>query len=313
MKAKCNLDIQNKEGDTALDLAEKYKHGEFSRLIRNSNQFSNRTETQEGAPTKGSKTVSLSHNENATVLPQRTTDGISVGSTGLTDLWSDVRSASRPRDDDTMSVGSAVSSFSAVSLNPTAHAAQRAQQRGIEEHAIKRAKARGKTSLSIHFNGDEDMNDVRDEITWWGGRLKEEFEKLKVGDVIEKGTTEDRRVQVELHGSENMGPAIKDWLKRNDYFREKWQQSTDVKECLKEQSFREKDRSRRVLFTLLVDQEELAVVEGRSGPDTVGTITVFWSNNLSMPGSRRLPYSVYQFLALSRELNVDNVPMLPSF
>jgi hypothetical protein len=200
-----------------------------------------------------------------------------------------------------------------VSLNPTAHAAERAQQRGIKEHAIKRAKARGKMSLSIHFNGDEDMNDVRDEITWWGGLLKEEFDKLKVGDVIEKGTTEDRRVQVEVHGSENMGPAIKDWLKRNDYFREKWQQSTDVRECLKEQSFREKDRSRRVLFTLLVDQEELAVVEGRSGPDTVGTITVFWNNNLSIPGSRRLPYSVYQFLALSRDLNVDNIPMLPSF
>jgi hypothetical protein len=180
LKAKCNPDIQNKEGNTGLDIAEQNKHGEFSRMIRNNNPFSgNRTETQEGA-----------------------------------DPWSDVRSASRPRDDDTMSVGSAVSSFSSVSLNPTAHAAQRAQQRGIEEHAIKRAKARGKMSLSIHFNGDEDMNDVRDEITWWGGRLKEEFEKLKVGVVIEKGTTEDRRVQVELHGSENMGPAIKDWLKR---------------------------------------------------------------------------------------------------
>ena len=78
---------------------------------------------------------------------------------------SDVRSGSRPSDDDTMSTGSAVSSFSTVSLNPTSHP---------------------------------------------GDRFKEEFEKLKVGDVIEKDTTEDRRVQVELHGIENMGPAIKD-------------------------------------------------------------------------------------------------------
>ena len=56
-------------------------------------------------------------------------------------------------------------------------------------------------SLSIHLNGIEDTNDVKDEISWWGGRLKEAFEQLEVGDVIEKGR-EDRRLEVELHGSE---------------------------------------------------------------------------------------------------------------
>ena len=127
----------------------------------------------------------------------------------------------------------------------------RFQERAITEDDIKRAKKQGKLSLSIHLNGDEDTNDVKDEINWWGDRLKEAFEQLEVGEVIEKGT-EDRRVEVELRGSETMGPEIKKWMKGHDYFREKEQQSTDMKEWRKKHgySWDEKHRPHRVLFTL---------------------------------------------------------------
>jgi hypothetical protein len=43
-------------------------------------------------------------------------------------------------------------------------------------------------TLSIHFNGQEDTNDLKDEISWWSGQLKEAFEQLEVGDVVEKGS-----------------------------------------------------------------------------------------------------------------------------
>ena len=131
-------------------------------------------------------------------------------------------------------------------------------------------------SLSIHLNDEEDTNDAKHEINWWGDRLKEAFQKLEVGEVIEKGT-EDRRVQVELRRSENLGPEIKEWLMGHDYFREKEQQSTDMKEWLKKHGYfwEENDRPHRVLFTLRRGQEEVVVVEGRSAPDKVGVITVF--------------------------------------
>ncbi len=96
-----------------------------------------------------------------------------------------------------------------MSMNPTNHAARRIVERAITEYDVKRVKTEGKLSLSIHLNGEENTNDGKDEINWWGVRLKEELHKLEVGDVIEKGM-EDRRVQVELRGSENMGPGIKE-------------------------------------------------------------------------------------------------------
>ena len=129
---------------------------------------------------------------------------------------------------------------------------------------------------SIHLNGEEDTNDAKHEINWWGERIKESFEQLEVGEVIEKGT-EHRRVQVELRGSENRGPKIKGWLKEHDYFMEKEQQSTDIKEWLNQHgnSWEVKYRPHRVLFTLRRGQEDVVVVEGRSAPDQVGVITVF--------------------------------------
>jgi hypothetical protein len=110
-------------------------------------------------------------------------------------------------------------------------------------------------SLSIHLNGKEETNDVKDEICQWGDRLKQAFEQLVVGGVIEKGKPEDRRLQMELHKSEKMGPRIKEWLKKQDYFRV--------------------ERQRRVIFKLRQVQEEVVVVEGRSAQDEVGVITSF--------------------------------------
>jgi hypothetical protein len=71
----------------------------------------------------------------------------------------------------------------------------------MQDHHDPRKMREGKLSLSIHLNGEEDSNDVKHEINWWGDRIKEAFQQLEVGEVIEKGT-DDRRVQVELCGSE---------------------------------------------------------------------------------------------------------------
>jgi len=110
---------------------------------------------------------------------------------------------------------------------------------------------------------------VKDEINWWGGRLKEAFEQLEVGEVIEKGT--------ESGGSgiarerEN-GPRNKEMDDLHDHFRRKKQQSTDMKKWLKKHgySWEEKDRPHRVILTLRWGQEEVVVVEGHSAPDMVG-------------------------------------------
>jgi hypothetical protein len=179
------------------------------------------------------------------------------------DVWDGVRNAgaSRPCDDDAMSMASnatrasTASKFSTVSYNPTKHGKERALQRKITEQGIKMVKAQGKMSLSIHLKGKEETNDVKDEISRWGERLKQAFEQLVVGEVIEKGQPEDRRLQMELHRSEKMGPQIKEWLKKHDYFRE--------------------ERQRRVIFKLRQVQEEVVVVEGRSAQDEVGVITSF--------------------------------------
>jgi hypothetical protein len=84
----------------------------------------------------------------------------------------------------------------------------------------------------------------------------EAFERLEVGEVMEKGSV-DRRVEVDLLGSQYRGPAIKEWLKRNDYFSDN-------------------ERQHRVLFTMQQGQEEVVVVEGRTNDlDEVGVITVY--------------------------------------
>jgi hypothetical protein len=196
----------------------------------------------------------------------------------------------RQRDDDEMSQASTGSRFSDVSYKPTTHSKEQAQKRGISDPDIKRTKAEGKMSLSIHLNGEEDTNKAKAEIRWWGDRLKESFEQLEVGEVIEKGKQKDRRVQMEMDGSEKMGPRvkewmkghptfdIKDWLQKHDYFGEKKQQSKDVKEWFKEHGYFWEERQRRVLFKLLQGQEGVVVVEGRSAPDEVGVITNYRRN-----------------------------------
>ena len=188
-------------------------------------------------------------------------------------------------------------------------------ERAITEDDIRRAKRQGKLSLAIHLNGEEDTGGAKDEINWWAGWLKEAFQDLEVGDVIEKGT-QDRRVQVELRRSENLGPEIKEWLKEHNYFKEKEQQSTDMKEWLNEHgySWEDKDRSHRVLFTLRRAQEEVVVVEGRSAPDTVGVITVFgaragfeFSNSGHHVDTKGFAENFFEvnYRALLRDLNAD--------
>ena len=122
--------------------------------------------------------------------------------------WVSSEPARRWEDDERL-VGS---TFSRVSMIPTPHTVRRSEDRVIPEEDIKKTKAQGKLTLSIHFNDQEDTNDVKDEISWQGGRFKETFEQLEVGDVIEKGR-EDGRLEVELHGSEKLCSEIKEWLK----------------------------------------------------------------------------------------------------
>jgi hypothetical protein len=51
--------------------------------------------------------------------------------------------------------------------------------------------------LAIHLNGEEDTNDGKDEINWWEDRLKEAFQQLELGKVIEKGM-QDRQVHIKI-------------------------------------------------------------------------------------------------------------------
>ena len=142
---------------------------------------------------------------------------------------------------------------------------------------------------------------------------------MEVGEVIEKGT-QDRRMQVELRRSENVGPEIKEWLKEHNYFREKKQQSTDMREWLKQHgySWEDKHRPHRVLFikTLRRGQEEVVatVVEGRSRPEEVGIITVFgatagleFSNSGHQVDTKGFAEDFFEvhYRALLRDLNAD--------
>ena len=65
---------------------------------------------------------------------------------------------------------------------------------------------------------EEDATEVKEEIRWWGDQLKEAVEQLEVGEVIEKGKPKDRRVQMELDGSEKMGQRRKEWMEGHTIF-----------------------------------------------------------------------------------------------
>ena len=111
----------------------------------------------------------------------------------------------RQRDDDEMSVASTASTFSAVSINPTAHAARRQGERDIETREVQRAKKEGRISLAIRFAGDEHSNKQATETAAleWGARVTAEFEGLQMGEVKTRGAPEDRRIEVEIRGPES--------------------------------------------------------------------------------------------------------------
>ena len=162
----------------------------------------------------------------------------------------------RQRDDDEMSVASTASTFSAVSINPTAHAARRQGERDIETREVQRAKKEGRISLAIRFAGDEHSNKQATETAAleWGARVTAEFEGLQMGEVKTRGAPEDRRIEVEIRGSEKVARRVKEWLKNESYFAD----------------------PRRVLYVLRQHpQEELVVVEGALQSGAVGLITVF--------------------------------------
>jgi hypothetical protein len=148
--------------------------------------------------------------------------------------------------------------------------------------------------------------------------------------VIEKGKPKDRRVQMELDGSEKMGPRvkewmtghptfdIKDWLQKHDYFGEKKQQSTDVKEWLKEHGHFWEERQRRVLFKLRQGQEGVVVVEGHSAPDEVGVITNYRRNEAGIISKDGYQFDTNEFAAnffgcvywpLLRDLDADELAL----
>jgi hypothetical protein len=167
----------------------------------------------------------------------------------------------RQRDDDEMSVASAASTFSAVSFHPTTHAATRQTERDIESSEIKRAKAQGRISLAIRFAVDETKEAAETDAHDWGVKLTEVFEGLQIGDTQIRGTPGNRRIEVQIRGSEKLARRIKEWLKDNSYFAD----------------------PRRVLYVLRQHsrgpQEELVVVEGPLASGVVGVITVFRRDN----------------------------------
>jgi hypothetical protein len=139
-----------------------------------------------------------------------------------------------------------------VSYLPSKHSREQAKKREITKDDIQTAKAEGKMSLSIHLKGKEDASESKEEIRWWGNKLKEEYKELEMGEVIEKGNPNHRHVQMELDGIEKMGPEIKEWLQKHDYFRENDYFLAERQHC-----------QRRVLSKLRWGEEEVVVVEGR--------------------------------------------------
>jgi hypothetical protein len=196
----------------------------------------------------------------------RSAGGMPVGSTGLTE--DNVRTltagASRPLDDDAMSVASnatRASSDTTVSAFYGPHSNMRKEQRGIKFDDIEDAKVKGTVSLAIHFKGENGRVQVMDEISTWGGRIKEEpqFEGIAMGDAIAKGRDGDRRMEVELQGSKKRARELKKWLKSKGYF--------GVSRT-------------RVIYTQDRQQQPVVVVEGQlaSLNVEVGIVTLFCRN-----------------------------------
>ena len=166
-------------------------------------------------------------------------------------------SGRRPtRDDDESSVASMASTFSNVSVQPSAHARQQASKRCIIDPEVQEAKKNGCISLAICSGNDLDM--TRGDIWRWGTSLVEAFDGVSLGEPELRGSAKDRRFELVLAGSERKGERIKQWLKDEGYFQQ---------------------YSKRMLYAWRQRDRELVVVEGRvqSGDVMlhVGIITTF--------------------------------------
>jgi hypothetical protein len=90
------------------------------------------------------------------------------------------------------------------------HSNMRKEQRDIKFEDIEDAIVKGTVSLAIRFEGENGRVQVMDEISTWGGRIKEEpqFEGIAIGDANAKGRDGDRRMEVELQGSKEEGEEV---------------------------------------------------------------------------------------------------------
>jgi hypothetical protein len=156
------------------------------------------------------------------------------------------------REDD---LASMVTTVSNISLNHSTHSAERGSERDISEKAVKNAKARGRISLAVRFDGDAEHQAMA-EVCRWGERLcRESKSPLQLGLPKPYGSPGGRRVEVVLYGSEKIARDIKKWLEGEGYFSE----------------------PRRVMYVLQEEglQKELVVVEGMLASKKVGLVTVF--------------------------------------
>jgi hypothetical protein len=137
----------------------------------------------------------------------------------------------------------------------------RKEQRGIKFEDIEDAKVKGTVSLAIRFEAENGRVQVMDEISRWGGRIREEpqFEGIAIGDANAKGRDGDRRMEVELQGSKEHARELKKWLKSKGYFGVP---------------------RNRVMYTQDRQQQPVVVVEGRlvSLNDEVGIVALFCRN-----------------------------------
>jgi len=158
-------------------------------------------------------------------------------------------------DDDTRSVAS---TFSRVSVNPTAHAQRRQGGRNITDDKIKAAKRGGTVSLIVMCKDtdiDEDAPAAAEAcILQWARDIQreDEFRTIEFDDQLDnpKQDAQGRlRWELELRGSQGRGKELKKWLKSKDFIH------SEVQGLMN-----------RVRF----DHEGLVVIEGRVGVDMAG-------------------------------------------
>ena len=158
-------------------------------------------------------------------------------------------------DDDTRSVAS---TFSRVSVNPTAHAQRRQGGRNITDDKIKAAKRGGTVSLIVMCKDtdiDEDAPAAAEAcILQWARDIQreDEFRTIEFDDQLDNPKRDEEgrlRWELELRGSQGRGQELKRWLKSKDFFHSEVQWLIN-----------------RVRFY----HEGLVVIEGRVGEDEAG-------------------------------------------